>query len=1118
MTSLNLSLKIHHILHKEIYYFLNTMSESFLTAVYEKLDLKSGSLLSALHLFDDDEAKKAWLDKGDWIELAHKIGAEKVFFVKDEPVIIFRQCTENEDLKNIVLKAWCMSRPQRLFLALPTELRVYDLTRLPINKESQQLEEPIATVKQIVEVLEQLKDYSREKLESGYFPKQENRFGQRADKQLIADLKEVRKELENAGLKLEYAHALISRAIFVRYLEDRDVLTIEYFKKVAGNNMSWQALLELQPEKSTFNFDSKKHFFCKVLQNKDFTYALFDKLAEDFNGDLFPKDKIEESRVEQKYLDSLRGFLLGDIDAQQKIFFHLYDFEIVPIELISNIYEEFYSTTKKKDKEKTGSHYTPSVLAEYVISEVLSKERLETNPIILDPACGSGIFLVEAFRRIVRFKTQKKGSSLDADELRDILREQIRGIEINLNAIEITAFSLYLALLHYQNPPDILAQIEMSEPYDKPLPHLIYDADKAEIRDYYNILFNCNAFALIDSERQYLTEKLENKKRFKGRSEIDKLLKFEEILPIKSNSIDIIIGNPPWGTEHTENESSDTKKADGQAKLWCEVFEWEIGVKELCQAFIARSLTLLKETGESGLLVSTGIFFKCQEKSQLFRSQWLKETTVKKIVNFAHVRHVFFSANSPFAFIYYQNKSANYSHKIQHWSAKKLEIIENNQSVILYNSDVRQIKQYDLISNEYLWKTYWWGGHRDASLIRILKMEKTLSKFADKDEKGNTLIGQGFSNGSKLDSKWLQNYPFLEVSKKHRYFHRYKSINQKSFKDAPKKVNTFNSYELYDGYRLLIQRCINETEKSNGTIITRLDNISYCFSDSLHAVKVDNIENEDRKIILGVLWSSLIRYYLFLTSGSWLWHPDTKLFEIRNLPIRLPTDNHLKEKIVFIVDDLRNRENTLLNDDVEIKKLENQLDKAIFELYELSEAEQDLVLDMCETGLEFFYQANKSNAVKPLEKYQEKHQGFIQDLPQNRDTEKGLEGYLYAFLDFWNDELEPEGEFNWRIINPPNNPMLAVVFTTQNKGELLPELQNDLTTEWKSVLERCDKALKRSTDSPSIYIQGMVRSVSDTEIIIIKRNECRLWTRTAAREDAEATLVQAMALQENVRN
>ncbi len=1081
-----------------------------LTDVYQKLDLMSGRLLDACRLPTTSDEEGAWLNNGDWLELADKIGAEKIFFVKDEPVIVFQQLDtlpSDDELTNIIRKAWCMSRPQRLFLALPTELRVYDLTCLPVNETSQQLKSPLATVNNAVDILEKLQAYRREQLESGNL-RPEKRFGQRADKQLIQDLKYVRKALEEAGLKLEYAHALISRAIFIRYLEDRKILTKDYFEGVAGkeNHDNRHALLRTELEKSAVIAEDKDYFFYRVLQDKAFTYALFDKLSEDFNGDLFPRDDQEKEHVKQSHLDLLRGFLLGDSGKQQKIFFWLYDFEIVPIELISHIYEEFYHTTKAEDSKGTGSHYTPSALAEFVLSEVLTHKRLQTNPTVLDPACGSGIFLVEAFRRIVRFKMQQAGRPLSALELRAILRDQIRGIELNKNAVDISAFSLYLALLHYQEPRDILAQIKEGAPSDKPLPHLIYNRNKERVEDYYNILFCCNAFDPLSGELTLAWSK-ESKEWLYGFIKYDAL--YEMGLPIKFGSIDIVVGNPPWGFV-SKNTSDNIRKSQDQVEEWCKICDWTIGDKELSQAFIARSLSFLKEdTGEAALLVSTGVFLKRHKNSQLFRTKWLTQTTIKKVVNFSHVRHAFFSAISPFAFVHYQNKPASFSHRVQHWSAKKTENSTNNQAVVLSASDIRQIKQSDLLANESLWKTYWWGGHRDAALLNILKLEKPLSDFADKNDKGLPIIGRGFESASgKTQPQWLKDYKELPI----KYFNRYIAINNLYLVNIPSTIHRFGNRALYEGWRLLVKRGITEKKGTNGRIEARLENNSFCFRHSIHGVKLNNLTDWQRKVITAIFWSSLSRYYFFMTSGSWgMWHHELQLAEIENFPVCLPKDKNLQEKIVGIVDNLRNRDDELLDGRDEIVMLEKQLDKAIFEIYGLSEAEQDLVLDMCETGLEFFYQANNSEAAKTIDSTA--RQGLMQDLPQNRSQEQGLQGYLYAFLDAWNAELEPEGEFNWTVINLPNNPMLAVIFSTQNKGEPLRSLPDTTQADWDAVLARCGMALKCRV-SRNIYIEGMVRSVSDTEIIIIKRNERRLWTRTAAREDAEATLAQAIRLQE----
>ncbi|HYT41015.1 MAG TPA: DNA methyltransferase, partial [Methylomirabilota bacterium] len=352
----------------------------------------------------------------------------------------------------------------------------------------------------------------------------------------------VRKRLLDTKLNQKFVHALIGRSIFIRYLEDRNVLTSQYFQKIAKGNPKWEQCLAEELEKPDFMQGWEKRKYVKVLRNKEFTYALFNQLATDFNGDMFPKDLDEEKAIdEKKHLAPLRDFLLGDPNSEQ-LFFWAYDFEIIPIELISSIYEEFYhkeniydagKKTKAKQDDK-GTHYTPSVLVEYVLSQVLTKERLATKPRILDPACGSGIFLVEAFRRVVRHEVKKKGDMLSPDELRNILRKQIWGIEINEEAIRIAAFSLYLALLHYQEPPDIL---------QRRLPNLIYTHSWLRDEDHYHILFEKNTFALTDIEREQVNKKLQELPLYKGRAEDVRLSHSQAVLPLSLHSFDIIVGN-----------------------------------------------------------------------------------------------------------------------------------------------------------------------------------------------------------------------------------------------------------------------------------------------------------------------------------------------------------------------------------------------------------------------------------------------------------------------------------------------------------------------------------------------------------------------------------------------
>ena len=113
-------------------------------------------------------------------------------------------------------------------------------------------------------------------------------------------------------------------------------------------------------------------------------------------------------------MNRLRKFLLGDI--AENLFFYAYRFDLIPIELISSIYEKFYST-KPGQQRDDGSYYTPAALVEFTLSQTLDEEQLAKRPRIMDPACGSGIFLVEAFRRIVRHRIKQSGSKPSPAEL-----------------------------------------------------------------------------------------------------------------------------------------------------------------------------------------------------------------------------------------------------------------------------------------------------------------------------------------------------------------------------------------------------------------------------------------------------------------------------------------------------------------------------------------------------------------------------------------------------------------------------------------------------------------------------------------------------------------------------
>lgn len=1078
-------------------------SRELLDAAYARLGFGEGELLSAADA-PSDSTSKQWVNKGDWLVLAKKVGAEKVFFVNDYPVIVFAQQSTNDPTAwmRYFNSVWCMARPQMLFLAREGELFVLNLTKKPARQGETpaQHDRLLATARATADVLDKLHSYRREQVESGRLF-EDDRFGfdDRADRALVRDLGRVRKALIDAGLAPGYAHALIGRSIFIRYLEDRCVLEDDYFRKVAKDDKEhWPAVLdEAMAERVDFGV-GRAILYPYVLTNKAFTYALFNKLSHDFNGDMFPMDTEEEKAVKENHLRILHQFLLGR--TEESLFFFAYRFDIIPIELISSIYEKFYSLQKKKRRDE-GSYYTPSALVEFVLAETLTDEVLANNPRILDPACGSGIFLVEAFRRIVRYRVSKTRRRPTPDELRDILRDQIAGIDISSEAIRVAAFSLYLAMLHYLEPPSIQK--------NKRLPCLTFATRLRTIPEqHFDVLVASDAFTINTT--------VSNKKVR------------ERFL---SNCADVVVGNPPWGAPPS-NLPKELRSDGGLA--WCTERNLSVGDGERSQMFLHRTCDLLREGGRAGLLVSTGVFFKRHRNTKLFRQQWLGSVALRKVVNFAAVRDAFFKNGSdpadpgrqgaiaPFAAVIFDNNPAPPDHRFAYWSAKETAFVKRVQAVVLNWADVRAASQSHYERDDTLWKIYWWGGHRDHALIQRLRLERSFRQVVDPE---GTSMQTGFSEANKANpSGWLKKFKEFPT----KLFERYGERPIDQFVNPPPKVERRREKTLYQGPRLLIKRGIAQDQDEPGRIVARFETAPFSFRNSIHCAPL-HLDDKNAKVLLAILWSSLTRYYLFLTSGTWgLWHDEVHKDAIYSLPVRFTTDESLAKEIAKIVDTLRELPPEVTQPslfpgnsmpkqdrDKKIQSLESQLDKAVYKLFELTDAERERVVEFCDLELDLFYRGMDSDAVLPLHWPNAfPHVGRSDDLNVAAAKSNELCRYLDTFLGIWEPQLQDQnGRLRWRVIRPSEvSSMTAVIFETETPDEPLPDPAKTDEEEWKALLVRLDSSTLTPTNSKRVYIDGLVRIVTDSEIAIIKRNEHRLWTRSAARDDAEAAMVIAIQL------
>lgn len=243
------------------------------------------------------------------------------------------------------------------------------------------------------------------------------------DHRLLRHLAALERNLVRDDLPRAEAQALIGRSIFAQYLVDRESVT---------------------PEVS----------LADVLRDRDEAVQLFESLRDAFNGDMFPPS--ETAIPAPRYLDAIADFLDGTDPETGDPSFFPYRFDVIPVELISAIYEQFVHVAEasadrsgKVSAKKTGVYYTPVAAVSLVLDEVF--EGLAGDESVLDLTCGSGIFLVEAMRRLVHLRSA--GARPTREVIRRVLYEQVHGVDIMPEALRIAAFSLYLAALELDPDP-----------------------------------------------------------------------------------------------------------------------------------------------------------------------------------------------------------------------------------------------------------------------------------------------------------------------------------------------------------------------------------------------------------------------------------------------------------------------------------------------------------------------------------------------------------------------------------------------------------------------------------------------------------------------------------------
>ncbi|MGW3346603.1 HsdM family class I SAM-dependent methyltransferase [Nonomuraea rubra] len=1050
-------------------------AQQFLTAVYEKLGFERGALVQTSSSPIETRPQAEWRELGEWLLLGERVGAERIFFVRDDPVVLFSELPKGAVEADIVAayrRAWSLGRARCLFLALEGELRVYALTQPPPRSlNDEQPLTPLEVVSRTADVADRLAAYRRDRVESGTLFEDDRYRKQdgRADQRLLRDVHSATDALVEHGLTRSLAHALIERVILVRYLEDRQVIGRDYLTTIAARRMEWQRAIIAEPPTPSLGAQST---FISCLNDASLTYAVFEALAKDFNGDMFVVTAEESDRVTLDHLLLVQKLLTGaGLDGQDPLFLWAYDFGVVPTSLISSMYEQFYQAGSV---DNSSTHYTPQELVEYVLAQTLTPDVLKQEPRVCDPACGSGIFLVEAFRRIVRHEMAQTFARPTPSRLRTLLRERVAGIDINPEAIQLAAFSLYLAYLNYLDPRDIRAA--------GPLPRLVH---RKGDRSSHAVLVVADAFTPM------LSETIDSDRR-----DSDSVQRSEsfETLPWPEHSFGVVVGNPPW------DEPRGGKANMGDS--WAKKNKFPVGDRSPSQLFMWRALSLLRPGGTAALLVAAMAFHNTRHTSKEFRRQWLDAVDLESVTNFASARYVFFAkAVAPFLLIKFKPRAAHVrSASVLYRTVRLSSALTATRSIAYASTERRWVDKQALRYHDYLWKTYAWGSHHDAALMARLDSEQPLREVLPADPKP----GWGYQYGNATPSDRLASLPSL------RRFDPWGPLRREWFEPSPEGVKRQPDERLYRGQRIIISRGI----RSGFGPTARLLNESCSFRHTIYCLPLEAAPGWHATTILGVILSSLGRYRLFMRSGSWgLWHDCVTAEDILSLPIRLAgASDPITRRIASAVNRLQTYDpRTELfgaasaEPDGPPREILHDLDEAVFDLFDLTPSERDLVNDFHDYTIDLVGRKTHNGSVA-LQLPEIRH-GTVEDV--RRVSSTPLRHYLYRFLTEWNRELEPDGEFSWRIVGMPDGAMTAALFETRSRASTLPAPEDE--REWQALLHRLSVSLPDRVTT-AVTAESVVRAVSDTSIVVVKRSDARLWTATAAREDVEATMLQAMEL------
>lgn len=527
---------------------------------------------------------------------------------------------------------------------------------------------------------------------------------------LLHLLTKTTERLTECGVDHITALSLVGRALFVRFLADRNVVTDDDVKSICRSSIA-----------GCFENPTRANKICQWLD-------------ETFNGDFLPLPESGTQRwfkgLPERVFHELGGIVhradhTGQLHLGWGDGWNDLRFDHIPIGLLSQVYEHHAHRFDPGGAKQTSVLYTPRHLALYVVDEIFDElgDRA-ADAHILDPSAGGGIFLIEAFRRIAAARWRVDGRPPDSSSLRKILYEQLQGFDISEPALRLCTLGLYLTAIELDPEPRPLSRLRFKRP-------LLGSV----LQDVRSQAPNHNYIGSLSDERL-------------GRNHYHRY--------------DVVLGNPPWSTWKATADTATDVEAQVEAATAAlrpivrerlgdkaaAAFEMVDRVPDI--PFVWRAMTWAKPNAHIAFVLHARLLFKQSPQGKMTRDTLLGALNVTGLLNGAAMRLSKFwpKVSAPFCLLFARNSPPPDDAAFWFVNPELETHLHSQGKWRIDDATARAVSSSDVAAQPTLLKTIFRGTELDAQLIRRIHQLKfvTLKSYWH-DGGGKDYHGQGFKEG-----------------------------------------------------------------------------------------------------------------------------------------------------------------------------------------------------------------------------------------------------------------------------------------------------------------------------------------------------------------------------------